>query len=120
MKFSFTFHFIFFNYRSLCTAQIRKEVIDEMISQRALDSIRKNTFGKMVAGTEDVTNLANYISFVPTDGKFTLSGNYFLQINKKDTAKKRKSEYFAVGFNSSGSIAGGTTASLFEDYCFFI
>ncbi|NBB31792.1 hypothetical protein [Cellulophaga sp. BC115SP] len=87
--------------------------LSDLISRRAADSISKSAFGKMVAGTDDVTNLANYVSFVPTDGKFTLSGNYFFSVNNY-LSKKRKTEYFAVGFNSSGSIVGGTVATLFE------
>lgn len=97
---------------AICKAQSQQDRID-LISNRTADSISKSAFGKMVAGTDDVTNIANYISFVPSDGKFTLAGNYFFRINN-DSAKKRKAEYFAVGFNSSGSIVGGTVATLFE------
>jgi hypothetical protein len=103
-----------FTFATVCKSQTRIELTDEMISQRTSDSIAKNAFGKMVAGAEEVTSLANYLSFVPTDGKFTLSGNYFFHVNNKDTTKKRKAEYFAVGFNGSGSIVGGTVATLFE------
>lgn len=87
--------------------------ISELISTRTADSISKNVFAKMVAGTDDVANLANYVSFVPSEGQFTLAGNYFIQIANKPT-KKRRQEYFAVGFNGSGSIVGGTVATLFE------
>jgi hypothetical protein len=83
------------------------------ISERAADTIKKRAFAKMVAGTEDISSIANYISFVPTDGKFALSGNYFFQ-TKKDTTKTRKQESFAIGFNGSGSITGGTVATLFD------
>ncbi|HEY0176191.1 MAG TPA: hypothetical protein VGC08_07430, partial [Pedobacter sp.] len=83
------------------------------ISQRAADTIARKTFAEMVAGTEDVTSIANYVSFVPTDGKFTLAGNYFFKTTN-DTKKARKHEYFALGFTGAGSIVGGTVASLFE------
>lgn len=97
---------------AICKAQSQQDLGD-LVSNRTADSISKSSFDKMVAGTDDVTNLANYLSFVPTDGKFTLSRNYFFRV-KNDSAKKRKAEYFAVGFNSSGSIVGGTVATLFE------
>jgi hypothetical protein len=99
---------------AVCLAQ-SKDQIDGIISQRAADSISKNAFSRMVAGSEDVANLANYISFVPTDGKFTLAGNYFFQVRKKDTInQKRLLESFAIGFNGTGSIVGGNVASIFE------
>lgn len=84
------------------------------ISNRAADSISKNAFGKMATGIADQISLSNNISFVPADGKFTMSGNYFFQTTKKDTTKKRRNESFAVGFNATGSITGGTVATLFE------
>jgi len=111
------FYLLFFNLVtiSICKSQIQKEITNEEISQRTADTIAKKSFSKMVAGTEDIPSIANYISFVPTDGKFTLSGNYFFQVPKHDiTNKKRRSEYFAVGFNGSGSILGGTVANLLE------
>lgn len=99
----------------ICKAQVHRDLSNELISRKAADSITKNAFGKMVAGSEDVTSLANYVSFEPTDGEFKLSGNYFFQVPAKNAAnKKRKSEYFAIGFNGSGSIVNGTVATLFE------
>ena len=101
-----------FSFTTLCKAQSQGDTLD-LISKRTADSISKIAFGKMVAGTDDVANLASYVSFVPSDGKFTLAGNYFFKINN-NSAKERKAEYFAVGFNGSGSIVGGTVATLFE------
>lgn len=97
--------------QTICYAQVKD--LDELISKRTADSLGKVSFARMVTGTDNVTNLANYVSFVPSDGKFTLSGNYFFKTDKP-LAKKRKSEYFAVGFNGSGSILGETIAPLFE------
>ncbi|MBK6381413.1 MAG: hypothetical protein IPF72_17755 [Chitinophagaceae bacterium] len=97
----------------ICKAQVHRDLSNELISRKAADSITKNAFGKMVAGSEDVTSLANYVSFEPTDGEFKLSGNYFSGSCKNATTK-RKSEYFAIGFNGSGSIVNGIVATLFE------
>lgn len=98
----------------ICKAQVQQDLSKETISRKAADSITKNAFGKMVAGSEDITSLANYVSFVPTDGEFKLSGNYFFQVPAKKAGKKPRSEYFAIGFNGSGSIVDGTVATLFE------
>jgi hypothetical protein len=83
------------------------------ILDRAVDSISKFAFAKMVAGTDAVPNMANYASFVPTDGKFTLSGNYFFQTKNK--TKSRRAEQFSLGFNAGGSIVNGNVATLFEE-----
>ncbi len=95
-----------------CMSQI-SEPINVKISQRAADTIARRSFAKMVSGSEDIVSIANYLSFVPSDGKFTLSGNYFLESKNQDL-KKRRHEYFAIGFNAAGSIVDGTVATLFD------
>ena len=73
-----------FSFTTLCKAQSQGDTLD-LISKRTADSISKIAFGKMVAGTDDVANLASYVSFVPSDGKFTLAGNYFFKINNNSS-----------------------------------
>jgi hypothetical protein len=90
-------------------------VLDDSIGRRAADTLARQSFAKMVAGTEDITSIANYVTFVPTDGKFTLAGNYFFRTKNKDsTGHKRPYEYFAVGFTGAGSVVGGNVATLFD------
>ncbi|MBL0200953.1 MAG: hypothetical protein IPP81_12725 [Chitinophagaceae bacterium] len=72
----------------ICKAQVHRDLSNELISRKAADSITKNAFGKMLAGSEDVTSLANYVSFEPTDGEFKLSGNYFSRYLQKNAAKR--------------------------------
>lgn len=91
-------------------------------SERAFDTITRTAFARMVAGTEDIASTANYVSFVPTDGKFSLASNYFfdtrnrknIKANQRDLTTKREREHWAVGVNASGAIVGGNVASLFE------
>ncbi|MBE9461648.1 hypothetical protein ACFP1I_30500 [Dyadobacter subterraneus] len=85
------------------------------VSQRTADTIETRAFSKMVVGQDDVPSIANYVSFIPTDGRFSLSGNYFFKINNDTSGQRRRHESFAVGFSAAGSVIGGNVATLFQE-----
>ncbi len=93
--------------------KIPDSTINADIRKKAIDSLSKFAFARMVAGTDEIPNMANYASFKPTDGKFTLSSNFFFPT--KSPAKSRRAEQFSVGVSASGDIVNGNVATLFEE-----
>ncbi len=86
-----------------------------MVSGRTIDSIARIAFAKMATGSEELASLSNNVTLVPTDGKFSLSGNYFFPKSRgNDPEHKKQRQHFAIGFNAAGSVAGDNVSELFS------
>ncbi|MCE2996211.1 MAG: hypothetical protein ACK5RG_14410 [Cyclobacteriaceae bacterium] len=72
------------------------------IPKSAFDTLTRQSFSRMVSGSTAAPNFQNYISFNPTDGKFTANG--FFSIKNKN----------AISVTASGGLIKDNVAVLFD------
>jgi hypothetical protein len=72
------------------------------IPKSAFDTLTRQSFSRMVSGSTAAPNFQNYISFNPTDGKFTANG--FFSIKERN----------AISVTASGGLIKDNVAVLFD------
>jgi len=72
------------------------------IPKSAFDTLTRQSFSRIVSGSTAAPSFQNYISFNPTDGKFTANGFFYL--------KNRH----AISFTASGGLINDNATVLFD------